>query len=252
MDLFLYMYDGLLGKAVVGKGDVCLRMQKYQHIWRFVQRHRVISLVIGHVCVLLMLALLLLGSSWGANLRGAFAQGGCAGNDQAYVTQHGDTLSGIAAHYQMNWQRLAAYNHIGSPYTIYPGETICVPGQSAHQPVKGKNNPFPYGSCTWWASQRYHTLHGIYVPWLTQADAWQWTARARQFYWRVSSRPSPGAIVDLQPWVQGAYGLGHVAVVERVLANGHVIASNMNWGAHPSQVTYVEFAPGSGVTFISY
>ena len=115
---------------------------------------------------------------------------------------------------------------------------------------RGSANLFPYGQCTWWADQRYHQLHGRYVPWRTNANAWQWTARAHNFGWHVSRRPRLGDIIDLQPWVQGAYGLGHVAVVERVLRNGHVIASNMNWGAHPRRVTYVEFAPGAGVTFI--
>ena len=124
--------------------------------------------------------------------------------------------------------------------------------QSAQRSVQstGSSNPFPYPSCTWWANQRYHQLHGVFVPWRTNSNAWQWTARAYQFGWHVSSRPSYGAIIDLQPWVQGAYGLGHVAVVERILRNGHVIASNMNWGAYPYRVTYVEFAPGRGVTFI--
>ena len=54
-----------------------------------------------------------------------------------------------------------------------------------------------------------------------------------------------------QPWVQGAYGLGHVAVVEQVLNNGDVIASNMNWGAYYWQVTNVKYTPGPGVTFIT-
>ena len=226
-----------------------MRMRKYQYIWEFVRRHRVVSLALGHVCVLLVLATVLFG---GANIIRTFARTSCGSGDLAYSTQPGDTLSGIAAHYKMDWPRLASYNHISAPYTIYPGQTICVPGQTAtaHQPVKGKSNPFPYGQCTWWASQRYHALHGFYVPWVSQSNAWQWSARARQFYWHVSSKPVVGAIIDLQPWVQGAYGLGHVAVVEKILHNGHVIASNMNWGAHPSQVTYVEFAPGSGVTFI--
>jgi surface antigen len=120
------------------------------------------------------------------------------------------------------------------------------------QPVKGTHNPFPYGSCTWWGSQRYHQLTGIYVPWTTQATAWQWTARANQFHWRVSTHPTVRAIVDLQPWVQGAYGSGHIAVVEKVLSNGQVIASNMSWGAHPWSVVDVKFKPGPGVTFISY
>lgn len=119
-------------------------------------------------------------------------------------------------------------------------------------PSKGAYNWFPYPSCTWWADQRYYQLHGTFVPWRTQADAWQWTARAYQYGWHVSNRPSVGAIVDLQPWVQGAYGLGHVAIVEQVLSNGSVIASNSNWGGNPYAITYVHFSPGPGVTFITW
>ncbi len=89
-------------------------------------------------------------------------------------------------------------------------------------PPTGAYNWFPYPWCTWWADHRYHQLHGAYVPWRTQSDAWEWTARAHQFGWQVSSRPSWGSIVNLQPWVQGAYGLGHVAVVERVYGDGSV------------------------------
>ena len=126
-----------------------------------------------------------------------------------------------------------------------------IPIRSAPLPLQGSVNAFPYGSCTWWASQRYFQLHGMFVPWRTQSNAWQWTARAYQFGWHVSGSPVIGAIIDLQPGVQRASTwAGHVAVVERILSNGHVIASNMNWGAYPWQVTYVEFAPGPGVTFI--
>jgi surface antigen len=117
--------------------------------------------------------------------------------------------------------------------------------------TQGSVNVFPYGSCTWWANQRYYQLHGFFVPWRTQSNAWQWTARAYEFGWHVSNVPIVGAIIVLQPGVEGAsYWAGHVAVVERILSNGHVIASNMNWGAYPWQITYVEFAPGPGVTFI--
>jgi len=114
----------------------------------------------------------------------------------------------------------------------------------------GGGNVFPYGSCTWWADQRYFQLHGVFVPWHTQANAWEWTARAYEFGWHVSGKPVVVAIIDLQSGVQGASGLGHVAVVEKILSNGHVIASNMSWGAYPWQVTNVEFTPGPGVTFI--
>jgi surface antigen len=140
---------------------------------------------------------------------------------------------------------------------IYISQHICIPGKGG-KPVSsgppaahGVGNFYPYPQCTWWAAQRYHQLTGLYVPWTYNANAWQWTARAYDFNWHVSSRPTVGAIVDLQPWVEGAYGFGHVAVVERVLGNGDVIASNMNWGGYPYNVTDVEFTPGYGVTFIS-
>ncbi len=133
-----------------------------------------------------------------------------------------------------------------------PPAATPTPATPAAKQLQGSgSNQFPYPSCTWWATQRFFQLHGVYVPWHTQADAWQWTARAYQFGWHVSAQPSVGAIIDLQPWVQGAYGLGHVAVVERLLGNGKVIASNMNWGGHPYQVTNVEFSAGPGVTFIT-
>lgn len=122
----------------------------------------------------------------------------------------------------------------------------------ANMPATGSYNWFPYPYCTWWADQRYHQIHGVYVPWRTQSNAWQWTARAYQFGWQVSSRPSYGAIIDLQPWVQGAYGLGHVAVVEKVYSDGSVLASNMSWGSNPYAVVYVHFRPGPGVTFIQW
>ena len=233
-------------------------MRKHQRVWQYFQQHRVARIVVGHVIVAVVLGLLLLGSTLGTHIFGAFAQSPCSSSDHSYIVARGNTLGGIAVRYHTTWQRLASYNHIANPNVIYVNEAVCIPGQGTGgvsggpQPAKGTGNQFPYGQCTWYANQRYHQLHGFYVPWKTNADAWAWANRARDFHWRVSSRPAPGAIVDLQPWVQGAYGLGHVAVVERVLSNGHVIASNMNWGARYWQVTDVEFSPGPGVSFISY
>jgi surface antigen len=141
-----------------------------------------------------------------------------------------------------------------TPVTTVPPSSIPVSTPTTNTqtilPTQGYINAFPYGSCTWWANQRNFQLHGIFVPWRTQSNAWQWTARAYQFGWHVSSSPLVGTIIDLQPGVQGASWAGHVAFVERILNNGDVIASNMNWGAYPWQVTYVEFVPGPGVTFL--
>ena len=115
----------------------------------------------------------------------------------------------------------------------------------------GAVNIFPYGQCTWWANQRYRQLHGIFVPWRINANAFQWVARAVEFGWHVSGLPKVGSIMVLQPGVDGAYGSGHVGVVERVLQNGRVIVSSMNWGNRPGTVTQSTYVIRSGVSFIS-
>ncbi|KRN58532.1 LysM peptidoglycan-binding domain-containing protein [Limosilactobacillus secaliphilus] len=45
-------------------------------------------------------------------------------NGQSYTVQSGDTLSGIAARYGLDWTSLAAKNGLQSPYTIYVGQHI--------------------------------------------------------------------------------------------------------------------------------
>jgi surface antigen len=248
---------------------------------RIFQQYSAVSFV-GKLSVAAMLGVLFLCLTLGLNVGSAHAQSQtvCSSGDRTYVVVRGDTLSGIAYRFGTNWGSLASHNHIANPNFIYANQVICIPSggtvnsgihtststlyvsrkatTAQSSPIrtisfvspKGSVNVFPYGQCTWWANQRYFQLHGIFVPWRTQSNAWQWTARAYQFGWHVSRSPTVGSIIDLQPWVQGAYGLGHVAVVERVLRNGHVIASTMNWGVYPWRVTYVQFAPGPGVTFI--
>ena len=209
--------------------------------------------------VVITLALLVLATGLSLNSGRAEAQSFCPRGTITYVVVRGDTLSKIAWRYGVNWRGLAAENRLANPNLIYSGQHLCITRAAGNTrqikkqrgPLTGARNVFPYGACTWWADQRYFQLHGVFVPWRLQANAWQWVARAYQFGWRVSSTPSRGAIIVLQPWVEGAYGLGHVAVVERILNNGHVIASNMSWGRAPLRITYVQFAPGPGVRFVS-
>lgn len=226
---------------------------------RYLQTHRSVRLLVGSAGVLLTLIALFLGSGLVTPHR-AFAQSSCANGEKGYVVVAGDTLSAIASRFNVNWQDLATSNHLANANRIYVDETICIPNKGtvasatpkAATGPSGTHNPYPYGQCTWWADERYHQLHGIYVPWTNvSSDAWQWTQRARTYGWHVSSQPTVGAILDLQPWVQGAYGLGHVAVVEKILSNGKVVASNMNWGSNPGAVTNVTFTPGPGVTFLT-
>lgn len=120
-------------------------------------------------------------------------------------------------------------------------------------PFDTLNNPYPVGQCTWYVDGRYDVLHGVHVPWTTNANAYEWTQRAYDYGWIVSSTPHTGDIIDLQPYVQLAGGLGHVAIVEQVLSNGDVLASNRNWGWLPwqqAETRLVEFHPGPGVTFL--
>ncbi|HLI09103.1 MAG TPA: LysM peptidoglycan-binding domain-containing protein [Ktedonobacteraceae bacterium] len=252
-------------------------MQIQRQVWKVFQQHKTGSFVVksfvAGVMGLLLLVVMLGGN---AGVASAHSNASCPGGSSTYIVSSGDTLSGIAARYGTGWSTLASYNHIANANLIYVGQAVCIPGRSSSSvsapapstssgsttvslvyntgsssaPV-GYSNPFPYPACTWWANQRYFQLHGYYVPWRINAEAWEWTADAYAFGWHVSSSPTVGAIINLQPWVEGAYGGGHVAVVERVLSNGNVIASNMSWGADPYSVQYVEFSPGPGVTFIT-
>ena len=183
-----------------------------QKIWQFIQEQCRLGNVVGRTVVMTTLAAIVMMHIFGSPLASASAN----------AEQHAQMTSSQAVSME---QDLA--------------------------PIKGTGNYFPYGQCTWWANQRYHQLHGVYVPWTTNSDAWRWSIQARNFHWTVSSKPTVGAILDLQPWVQGAYGLGHVAIVEKVLPGGHVLASNMNWGG-TTNIVYVNFVAGPGVTFITF
>jgi surface antigen len=150
-------------------------------------------------------------------------------------------------------------SHFGSGEQVVPIATatnVVQPVSTSVQVAQsraavGSSNPFPFGQCVWWADQRYYQLHGVFVPWRTNAMAANWVDRAREFGWHVSGMPEVGSIMVLQPGVQGAYAAGHVAVVEHLLSAGTVIASSMNWGNHPTMVTDNTFHPGPGVAFIS-
>jgi len=231
---------------------------------RYFSGRRLVSIIAAHAVVLAIFAGVLFSGAFGSGLLGAFAQSSCSSGDQMYKVVSGDTLGAVAARYNVSWQGLASYNKLANANTLYINQTICIPGKSTStsggktttfstslNASRGASNTFPYAQCTWFADQRYHDLTGYYVPWTTNANAWQWAYRAQQYNWKVSSSPSAGSIMVLQPWTQGAYALGHVGVVESVLSNGHVIASSMNWGGHGAVVTNAEFTPGPGVSFVT-
>lgn len=107
---------------------------------------------------------------------------------------------------------------------------------------------FFYGQCTYWANLRYHQLTGYWVPWL--GNAWQWAGGAANSGWVVSATPKLYSIIVLQAGVQGAGWYGHVAIVEKINADGSVLTSNFNWAGAWATETFVTFRPGPGVVFV--
>lgn len=52
----------------------------------------------------------------------------------AYIVQRGDTLNKVAARVDASWEDLAAWNDIGYPYTIYPGQILMLKGAAEQEP----------------------------------------------------------------------------------------------------------------------
>lgn len=109
---------------------------------------------------------------------------------------------------------------------------------------------FAFGNCTYWADLEYHNLTGYWVQWTGNAD--EWAYGAQQAGWIVSSQPHVYSIIVLQPGVEGAGWLGHVAVVMSINPDGSVVTSNMNWYSNGGWdiVSTVVFYPGPGVSFV--
>lgn len=52
-----------------------------------------------------------------------------------HVVQQGETLYSLAFNYGRDWKDLAQANNIGSPFTIYPGQTIYLSGGAVPQAI---------------------------------------------------------------------------------------------------------------------
>jgi surface antigen len=131
----------------------------------------------------------------------------------------------------------------------YTGMPTPPPGMAA--PGSGSGDGFTFGNCTYWADLHYHQLTGFWVPW--GGNAFAWASGAASSGWHVSSQPHVPSIIVLQPYVEGAGGFGHVAVVVGINSNGTVHTSTMNWyagGGGFDIVSYWDFSPGPGVSFV--
>jgi LysM repeat protein len=82
-----------------------------------------------------------------------------------YVVKPGDYLVAIGLKVHLPWQSIAAENHLASPYTIYPGQTLKLP--SANCPHEEDSNSYTV------RSGDYLTLigHKLGVDWKEIAEA---------------------------------------------------------------------------------
>ena len=96
------------------------------------------------------------------------------------------------------------------------------------------SNYYDWGTCAWYVfEQRSQRGLGAGSNW---GDATNWAASAQASGYSVSNSPSVGAIMQTPAYTNGAYGLGHVAIVESVNGDGSVTVSEMQFGGGVGQV----------------
>lgn len=143
----------------------------------------------------------------------------------------------------------AVYNRVNDGFDPFAyGGQVITDGKSSLQ--------WPLGQCTYWANSYYYQLTKHWVAWSGNAD--QWVAGAQKAGWDVAQTPPPSvpSIIVLMPYVQGASGYGHVAVVTGIVPNSNpmiVHTSNMNWWANGGgwdRVSEVDFTVGKNVWFV--
>ena len=61
-------------------------------------------------------------------------------------------------------------------------------------------------------------------------DAKNWASSAQSAGYAVNNTPSVGSIMQAPAYTNGAYGQGHVAIVERVNGDGSILVSEMQFG----------------------
>ena len=100
--------------------------------------------------------------------------GGSAGavQSQTYTVRSGDCLSTIGQKFGVSWGSIATANGIYSPYTIYPGQVITIPGGLGGA-VQSQTYTVRSGDCLSTIAQKFGvswgsiaTANGIYSPYI--------------------------------------------------------------------------------------
>lgn len=172
-----------------------------------------------------------------------------------YTVKENDTAKSIAERYGANQAYLIAFND-AELTGLKAGQNIIIPNGEkppeqptyfsggygfvfGSQPIYGGGNGYSYGYCTWHAANR-RTQVGKPLP-NNLGNAVTWAVLAAQAGFGVGEQPKKwAALWDRNTGLAG--GLGHVAFVEEINADGSIKVSDMNypyWGV----VTYREIKP---------
>lgn len=103
-------------------------------------------------------------------------------------------------------------------------------------------NWYPQGECTWYAFERRAQLgKPVSGSW---GNASNWAGQASAQGYTVNNTPSVGAIIQSPAYSNGAYGMGHVGVVESVNGDGSITISEMNWSGGLGGKTFRTLSAG--------
>ena len=172
-------------------------------------------------------------------------------NGLVYTVKSGDTPDTLATKFKANKDQIIAYND-AEISGLRVGEQILIPNGSIEvvvtpsfvsaatvawgvSPIYGYNG-YDYGYCTWYVATQ------ISVP-ANWGNASSWAYYARLSGWTVTASPTVGSIAQT-PYAAG--GLGHVAIVTDVSADGSQIKfRDMNGIAGFGRVGYSDWVSSS-------
>lgn len=161
-------------------------------------------------------------------------------NGLLHTVGAGDTVQSIASKYNSSVNRIVSVNNLELS-SITAGQRLVIPDgvKPAPAPVvraavgvsggsrfggnvfASAGNRYAPGNCTWYAYERRMQLGRPVGSFWGNANTWASSARAAGYL--VDRNPEAGAVL-----VDMAGYFGHVGVVERVLANGDIVITEMN------------------------
>lgn len=149
-----------------------------------------------------------------------------------YVVKSGDTIASIADKYKSDASTITTYNDLeisgvttGLKIIVPNGQLPVTAGSYANNRAASAGNRYAIGNCTWYAYERRAELGRTVGSFWGNAKTWDDSAIAAGYL--VNRVPAVGAVL-----IDEAGFYGHNAIVEKLLADGSIIISEMNNSAY--------------------